>query len=97
MKRLIALSIEGTWSGEWQLASGNEKAVIAGPIGKGEKVWLEVEVCEGPLRTLRKLLLSATPTPLRGVISRYRVVKESSREVERLRTTVELLLGARAA
>ena len=97
MRRLVALSVEGSWSSDWQPASGTERAAVAGPIGKGEEVWLEVESRIGGEVTVRRLLLSAIPFLISERIERYRVIKDSTRAVEKTATTVELLLGSRAA
>jgi len=94
MKRLVALAVRDTWEGDWQTAHGNELAAVAHPIGKGERVWLEVTSHGEGIATKSKLLLSAEPTLLRGLhIDRYRIVKDSSVAEERQATTVELILS----
>src|SRR5437660_8418594 len=72
MKRLLAVAVKGSWESEWQTAQGNEQAVIAHPIGKGELVWLEAEASDEGVTVLRKFLLSADPTVLNYLkLTRY--------------------------
>lgn len=91
MKRLAALGIVGTWEGEWQRAQGNEREVIAFPIGEGESVALEVETLD---KTIHRIGLSARRTILDITFSRYRIVKDASRAIASLPTTVEMILGS---
>lgn len=88
MKRLIAIGVRDSWDSGWQAAHGNERAVVAGPIGKEERVWLEAVDCNG---VSCRILLSARPAPLVDV-QRYRVVKQSCGEAEP--TTVEMILSS---
>lgn len=91
MKRLVALAIEGSWEGDWQTAHGNEQAVVAYPIGQGERVTLEGVDIEG---SLFELLLSSQQVVIDGLqLARYRIVKDSSNAIESRPTTVELILS----
>lgn len=95
MRRLLAIGVLGSWEGGWQRAHGNEHAVIAAPIGEGEKVWLEVDMGSGvgPTQASHRTALSARPTHIewkRGY--RYRIVKDDSEAVEKTLTNVEMLL-----
>lgn len=87
MKRLIAIGVRESWDSGWQAAHGNERAAVAGPIGKEERVWLEVIDCNG---VSCRIALSASPALLVDV-RKYRVVKQSYGEAEP--TTVEMILS----
>jgi hypothetical protein len=90
MKRLLAIGVTDSWEGQWHSPQGNERAIIASPIGKGEEVRLEV-VLESD--SIELMLLSAEPLIL-DVTNwlRYRVVKDSSRAIEKTATSVEMIL-----
>lgn len=91
MKRLLAIGVIDSWEGTWHFPQGNEGAVIAAPIGKGEEVRLEVELTEEP--SVLVIPLSAEPVHLQTENwVRYRVVKDASRAIERLATSVEMIL-----
>ncbi len=91
MKRLLAIGVIDSWEGQWHVPQGNEHSVIAAPIGKGEEVRLEVELYRNPY--VLYIQLSADPTLLDiGNMVRYRVVKDGSRAIERLATSVEMIL-----
>lgn len=95
MKRLLAVGVKGSWEGEWQPAQGNERAIAAGPIGKGETVHLEVERTNGD--GVLVISLSDGPVLLQvGEWVRYRVIKDGSRATESLPTTVEMTLNGSA-
>ncbi len=96
MKRLIAVAVKGSWEGDWQRAQGNEVAVIAAPIGEGEEVWLEMESGngDGNRKWTKVLLRSGAPFSLKSTgLIRYRLVKDGSRAVEALPTSVEMVLS----
>lgn len=90
MKRLLAIGVTDSWEGQWHSPQGNERAVIASPIGEGEEVRLEVVFKSDSIE-----LLSLSAEPLILDISnwlRYRVVKDSSRAIEKAATSVEMIL-----
>lgn len=90
MKRLAALGVIGSWESGWQRAHGNERGVMAAPIGRGESVVLEAELETGEIKRLE---LSAQQVPLDFSFARYRIVKDASRAEETLATTVEMILS----
>ena len=90
MRRLLAIGVIGSWEGEWQRAQGNERSVVAAPIGEGERVCLEVESGD----SVEQFQLSDIPFLLRMTReSRYRVVKHGNGVDVPLATTVEVILS----
>lgn len=90
MRRLLAIGVVGSWEGEWQKAQGNERSVVAAPIGDGEKVYLEVESGD----SVEQFQLSDIPFLLyMARESRYRVVKHGNGAETPLATTVEVILS----
>lgn len=90
MRRLLAVGVTGSWEGEWQKAQGNERSVVAAPIGEGERVCLEVESGD----SVEQFQLSDVPFLLRMTQeSRYRVVKYGNGVDAPLATTVEVMLS----
>src|SRR6266581_7192307 len=91
MRRLLAVGVIDSWTGDWNHAQGNERGFIAAPIGEGEKVWLEIEERDGTLRTQSQL--SAIPSLFNlDKLSRYRVVKDASGAAAPCATSVEVIL-----
>jgi hypothetical protein len=87
---LLAVSVTGDWEGDWQTAQGNERSVVAAPVGEDEVVYLEVASND----SVERMILSDIPLLLRlSENSRYRVVKEGSGATESLATTVEVVLS----
>lgn len=92
MRRLLALGVDGSWEGQWHTPQGNERAIVAAPIGEGEEVRLEVESIHGLSPVM--ILLSAEPTLIQVEDwVRFRIVKDGSRAIERRATSVEIILN----
>ena len=90
MRRLLAIGVVGSWEGEWQRAQGNERSVMAAPIGEGERVRLEVDSGD----SVEQIMLSDVPSLLQLTReSRYRVVKDCSGVEGTQATTVEVTLS----
>lgn len=90
MRRLLAVGVTESWTGDWQTTQGNERAIVAAPIGVGERVWLEVESPD----LVETFQLSAIPLVLNlERSSRYRVVKDCSGAASHCPTSVEVILS----
>ena len=93
MRRILAVGVVDSWEGGWQLVQGNERAAVASPIGDGEDVWLEGEgddICD---------VIKLSPVPIILDVTlwrRYRVIKDGSRAMRKLPTTVEMILNGSA-